>query len=172
MAVLAAETVIDADVAALQHRPKRLYAVGTAHPPHIFADAALDRIAPPPKPIVRRRFVSIDIRVRRSSRVCEALQAMLVRPFQDIGFDLLALALFHADHRQLAVRAAPCAEPLVGMFVAFLAADIGFIGFYIAAELKPEPRIFPHFADAVRHMPRGPLRNAQVPMQFHAADAF
>ncbi len=55
------------------------------------------------------------------------------------------------------------------MLVAFLPAVVGFVDLDLARQAGA---VLPPFTDLLRHHPRGFLRDAEVPVEFHAGDAF
>ena len=88
-----------------------------------------------------------------------------------LGANLIGVPVLYADNGDLADRTPAC--QLRTLFVAHvfaLAAKVGFINLHGAVEIVLM-RVYPRFADALKHEPCGGLGDPDVPVQFHAADA-
>lgn len=126
-----AGVMIDANESAFQHGPHRFNAVGADTVPHVLTCAMVYRL------MLEACFVNASVSaviVCVEGRAgCDVFlylfpQAGNVCSSNGIGYRS-AVALAHPDHRNLAKHPAPTAQFLVGVFVLFLPANVGFVYF-------------------------------------------
>ena len=126
---------------------------------------------PTPHPDVRLRFVGVDQSVGFRVAMHEALEGRLVGRLDHLGLDLVRRAVLHADDRELAVGGAYLLHaPLLSrVHIRGLTAYVVLIDLDRPAELVLA--VVPRLADAVEHVPRGLLRDAQVAVELHGRHA-
>ena len=116
--VLRADLVEGALVSAFQHLPEGLHAVRVSLTVHILADRVIDGLVleVAAQPDLALLLVGIDRRARFGVLADEASQRLAGRVGNDLGPNLVGLAILDADNRRLARHAAPGAS--LGQFPA------------------------------------------------------
>ena len=89
--------MIGADVPTLQHRPVALHAVAVRLNSYKLIDAMLHRFMIASQPIIRRGFVSVNLRVGVIVLVYECLQFRRIRVLHDLAGDLPCHSVLDAD---------------------------------------------------------------------------
>ncbi len=98
-----------------------------SHAIDVFAYAMPDALVVSRHSFVRTGFVSVDRRFKSGAGIDEALQRCTVGSIDDFGSDEIQSTVFDADNGRLADGASASVQPLGGVFVAFLATDIGLV---------------------------------------------
>ena len=99
--VLRADLVEGAAVGSLERGPEGLDAIRMCLTPDIFGDGVIDRLVIEFRhPPVCRRIVRVDGRSRLNMLTDEALKRRAVRPLDDFGANLIAVAILHAVVRR------------------------------------------------------------------------
>ena len=115
-------------------------------------------------------FVRVDRCALFPVLIHELLKRGRVRSLNHGCFDGVRLTVLHAHDGSFPNRPTPCFQLLAVMLVLLFPADIRLVRFHRPGHLGRF--IVPHFPDTVGQVPRGLLRDVQVSMKFHAADAF
>ena len=111
-------------------------------------------------------IVRIDGSSLGSALADEALKRFGVRGVHNGGAHVVRLAVLGTNNDRLANRAPTSLQFLVGVFVLFFPADVGFVYLDRAGEWRFT--LGPGLADAVRQVPCRFLRYAQVAVKLHA----
>ena len=84
-----------------EHGPEGFHAVRVSLPANVLADRVVDGlvVVVPRQPLVRRRLVRVDGRAGLGVLADEALQGFAIHALDDLGPNLVGLAILHADHR-------------------------------------------------------------------------
>lgn len=99
--MIRAEMVKRADIAALDHGPERVNALGAHLTPDVFPDAVLDRFVVG-EALITAMFVRVDRRVRRGVILDKALQRDFVGAVYRLGNDAVRRAVLGPYHDRLA----------------------------------------------------------------------
>src|SRR6202789_3991093 len=170
--VLDGEVVIDAVVAALEDSPHALNAVCMRHAIHVLLGTVVDRAA----------IVTLDARIGQR---CVGAEHGITFDMRDhfilncvcigAGDDdclYVAAALAHAEDRGLTGSTSPAMELFAFVFVLFLAAQVRLIRFDDARQQAAALRIIAaRLTNALKHEPRGLLRDAEFLGNLHGRNA-
>ena len=168
--VFSADLVVNALLRPLEHRPKRLDPIGMSHPVNVLANAVTHARVVEGHALIGFGVVGVDGGASDRGGNNESLQRLGVGPFCDLGSYLVGLAILGTDNGGLADCAPASLDLLTLVLIALLAAHIGFVYFnWTRKSLKIIA--VPRLANALEHVPRTRLRDAYVPMQFHAGYA-
>ena len=122
------------------------------------------------EPLVSTVVIGIGHRTWYGVAFDKPLQRRRVGMLDDACGHAVRLPILRANHGGFSHRSAPRVELLPLVFIALLAADIGFIHFDRAGEGVAGWR-GPRFADAMQHDPGGRLGHADIAMELHAGNA-
>ncbi len=127
--VLLAHVMIGAVVATLEHRPEAFDSVGVGHAVHMLADAVLHCFVLERHSLISAVAVCIDSRAGVGVFTDETLERLGVCAVYHGSTHAIGRPVLGANHCGLTDRATARAKLLVGVFVLFLAADVGFVNF-------------------------------------------
>ena len=167
--VLGAELVERAFVGAFKEAPKALDPGRVRHVADVLTSRVPDRFVVR-EPLVSTVVIGIDHRTWYGVAFDKPLQRRRVGMLDDACGHAVRLPILRANHGGFSHRSAPRVELLPLVFIALLAADIGFIHFDRAGEGVAGWRD-PRFADAMQHDPGGRLGHADIAMELHAGNA-
>ena len=160
--------MVDAVVAALQHRPKTLYAVRVRLTVHVLRYRVLHRLV-----VLQAHVAAAVVGVRHRAglavRLDEALERDAIGALDNPGPHAVRMPILRTHHRRLAHGATTGVLALAGVLVLLLAAHVRLVNLHRAIELLR--RVAPRLADAVQHEPCGGLTHAQIAVQLHARHA-
>ncbi len=155
----------------LEHGPERFHAVGVDLAANVLAHRMLDRFMLERDALIGGSLIGVDGSVRVHIPSHEALQCLSVRRRHDSSHNLVGRPVLGSDDCCLSNGSPACQFLALGVgHIAALPAHIGLVHFNRAGKQVAVTRR-QSLADAVCHVPRGPLRYRDVPVQLHAGDA-
>ena len=168
--MLRARVVADTDVCQFEHNPERLHAVGVNHVVHELLHAVLDRHVRTIDALVSPRLVSEHKGIGFRAFVKETCQCRRIGELDTLGGRLIGGTILDADDGDLPDRSVPGVLLLRFALSLLIAAHVGLIDIHGSAEAS---RIgVERLSGAVRHVPRGLLCHAQVPLQLRARHTY